>query len=98
MSDELKLKILQELSKGNVRIGQFIIEVHGDNHFHEKDDSEKRPKVTDEQVAQALLNINGKDQVLNNYRCVATVSIVCLIMGNYCLLNVNMIIYASSAT
>ena len=36
MSDELKLKILQELSKGNVRIGQFIIEVHGDNHFHEK--------------------------------------------------------------
>ena len=25
MSDELKLKIMQELSKGNVRIGQFIM-------------------------------------------------------------------------
>ena len=36
MSDELKLKILQELSKGNVRIGQFIIEVHGTTIFTKK--------------------------------------------------------------
>ncbi len=81
MSDELKLKILQELSKGNVRIGQFIMEVHGDNHYHEKDNSEKRPKVTDEQVAQALLNINGKDQVLNNYQL--WLGACCLLMWKY---------------
>lgn len=47
MSDELKLKIIQELSKGNVRIGQLIMEVQGDNHYHEKED------MTQKQEAQA---------------------------------------------
>ncbi len=37
MNDELKLRFLKELSKRNVRIGQLVIEVHGDNHYHEKD-------------------------------------------------------------
>ena len=47
MSDELKLKIIQELSKGNVRIGQLVMEVQGDNHYHEKED------MTQKQEAQA---------------------------------------------
>ena len=31
MSEDLKMKFIQELSKGNVSIGQLIMEVHGDN-------------------------------------------------------------------
>lgn len=50
MSDELKLKILQELSKGNVRIGQFIIEVHGDNHFHEAENKTHTEESSDSKV------------------------------------------------
>lgn len=50
MSDELKLKILQELSKGNVRIGQFIMEVHGDNHFHEAENKTHTEESSDSKV------------------------------------------------
>ena len=35
MNDNTKLQLIQELAKGNVKIGQLIMEVHGDNHFHE---------------------------------------------------------------
>lgn len=50
MSDELKLKIMQELSKGNVRIGQFIMEVHGDNHFHEAENKTHTEESSDSKV------------------------------------------------
>ena len=53
----------------------------GSEHYYGKEGSEKRPKVTDEQVAQALLNINGKDQVLNNYQL--WLGACCLLMGKY---------------
>ena len=61
----MKLRLVQELSKGNVRIGQLIMEVQGDNHYHEEktetttvetdasDYSEQRP-VSSEQVGMAL--------------------------------------------
>ena len=53
----------------------------GSEHYYGKESSEKRPKVTDEQIAQALLNINGKDQVLNNYQL--WLGACCLLMGKY---------------
>ena len=40
MSDELKLKLMQELAKGNVRIGQLILEVHGNNYYKERSDKD----------------------------------------------------------
>ena len=45
MSDELKLKLMQELAKGNVRIGQLILEVHGNNYYKERPDREEKTKV-----------------------------------------------------
>ena len=54
MSDELKLKILQELSKGNVRIGQFIMEVHGDNHYQESAN-----KTYTEETSESKVPVQG---------------------------------------
>lgn len=51
MSEELKLKIIQELSKGSVRIGQLIVEVNGDNHYHEKADKSCTEEVSEAKVA-----------------------------------------------
>ena len=47
MSDELKLKLMQELAKGNVRIGQFILEVQGNNYYNERSDKEEKVKLKD---------------------------------------------------
>ena len=40
MKDETKLEIIKELSKGNVKIAQLILEVQGDNIFNENKDKE----------------------------------------------------------
>ena len=65
MNDELKLRFLKELSKGNVRIGQFVIEVHGDNHYHEKDIENTLNQYSDAQVCTALGNIVGKGKAID---------------------------------
>ena len=52
MSEDLKMKFIQELSKGNVSIGQLIMEVHGDNHYYEKDYQPKTGKATTKDAAQ----------------------------------------------
>ena len=41
----------------------------------------QRPKCTDEQVANALVAINGKENVLNNYQL--WLGACCLLMGKY---------------
>ncbi len=43
--------------------------------------SDVRTKVTDEQIAHALIAINGKKQVLNNYQL--WLGACCLLMGKY---------------
>ncbi len=40
MKDETKIEIIKELSKGNVKIAQLILEVQGDNYFNETKDKE----------------------------------------------------------
>ena len=52
MSEDLKMKFIQELSKGNVSIGQLIMEVHGDNHYYEKDYQPKTGEATTKDAAQ----------------------------------------------
>lgn len=42
MNDNTKLQLIQELAKGNVKIGQLIMEVHGDNHFHENESKDTK--------------------------------------------------------
>ena len=66
MNDELKLRFLKELSKGNVRIGQLVIEVHGDNHYHEKDIENTLNQYSDAQVCTALSNIVGKGKAIDS--------------------------------
>ena len=64
MSDEMKLNVLRELTKGNVKIDNLIMEV---THFYNK--SEKADKgateVTDEQISQAIMAINGDKKPLS---------------------------------
>ena len=65
-SEDLKLKVIQELTKGNVKIGQFIMEVKGNNIYNEQTRTEEKKEVTDDQIARALMAINGKDKAVNS--------------------------------
>lgn len=64
-SEDLKLKVIQELTKGNVKIENFIMEV---THFYNKTGKSvtENPVITDEHIAKALIAINGKDKALNS--------------------------------
>ena len=68
MSDELKLKIIQELSKGNVRIGQLIMEVDGDNHYHEKEAMTQKEEAQ-EPKAPTQGSINSEQMVIALKQC-----------------------------
>ena len=50
MNDNTKLQLIQELAKGNVKIGQLIMEVHGDNHFHEAENKTHTEESSDSKV------------------------------------------------
>lgn len=64
MSDELKLKVIQELAKGNVKIKNFFMDNHGPINQYE-DSLDEKVKVTDEQIAKAIISINGDNKPLN---------------------------------
>ena len=81
MSDELKLKLMQELAKGNVRIGQFILEVHGNNYYKERSDKEEKVKVNDEDISKAILSINGSEKPLNEKQLV--LGVICVLLSKY---------------
>ena len=51
---------------------------NGSEHYHEKDNSEKRPKATKEQIARALVALNGKDNVIDSQRAWLG---ACLLLG-----------------
>ena len=57
MSDEMKLKFMEMFSKGNTTIGQFIVEINGDNHYHEaaSKDNNVKDVTTEEQVSKETL-------------------------------------------
>ena len=45
-SEDLKLKLFQELTRGNVKIGQLIMEVKGNNTYNEQPRTVEEEKVT----------------------------------------------------
>ena len=47
MKDETKIEIMKELSKGNVKIAQLILEVQGDNNYYENRNKEEKMKLSD---------------------------------------------------
>ena len=66
ISEDLKLKIIQELTKGNVRIGQINMGVKGTINYHEQSRTEEKACYSDEQVATALSNIVGKGKAIDS--------------------------------
>lgn len=74
MSEEMKMKVLEMLSKGNAFIGQLVMEVKGDNHFVNRwKEDEPKNKMVDEEVSQAIMAINGDKKPLNSKRLWAAV-------------------------
>ena len=80
MSDELKLKMIQELSKGNTKIGQVIFEVNGNVNYYNKSKDEKE-HVTDEQVSKAIISINGNQKPLNEKQLF--LGVICVLLSKY---------------
>ena len=52
---------------------------NGSEKYYEERDSTKTPTYSDEQIAQALIAINGKDKVLSNYQL--WLGACCYLMG-----------------
>lgn len=60
MSDELKLKVIQELVKGNVKIKNLFMDNHGPINQYEGNDLEKKNEVPPtSQIAKALEAVQG---------------------------------------
>lgn len=55
-TEDLKLKVIQELTKGNVRIGQIIMEVKGNNTYYEQSrtEGEENATLTTSKLGKAL--------------------------------------------
>lgn len=49
-TEDLKLKVIQELTKGNVRIGQIIMEVKGNNTYYEQ----SRTDTVEENISPSI--------------------------------------------
>jgi len=81
MSDEMKLEVIKELSKGNVKIAQLILEVKGDNHYHESKNHETKERVTDDQISKAIISINGDRKPLNEKQLF--LGVICVLLSKY---------------
>ncbi len=59
------------------------MEKHGTDNYYSggKESKPERPKCTDQQIAHALMTINGKEKVLNSYQ--GWLGACCLLMGKY---------------
>jgi len=81
MTEDPKMKIIQELTKGNVKIGQFIMEVKGNNTYNEQPRTEERVEVTDEQIAKAIMAVNGEKKPLNEKQLF--LGVLCVLISKY---------------
>ena len=81
MTYEEKLKILQELSKGNVKIDQLILEVDGDNNYYSNRNKDEKMKPSDEQISKAIISINGDEKPLNEKQLF--LGVICVLISKY---------------
>ena len=56
MSDELKLKLIEALSKGHLKVGQLIFEVKGNNYYYEDRKKEKNKQDIDPGVLSRAIS------------------------------------------
>lgn len=81
MSDELKLKIIQELAKNGLKIKNFVMEMTGDINNYEHASKEEKTKVTDEQIARAIISITGEKKPLNEKQLF--LGVICVLLSKY---------------
>ena len=80
-SEDFKLKVIQELTKGNVKIGQFIMEVNGTNIYNENRGHEEKEKLKDEEISRAIISICGKEKPLNEKQLF--LGVICVLLSKY---------------
>lgn len=69
MTTEEKTRMMEALVKGGASIGQLIIENSGTITYHDNrgcGEQQKKEGYTDEQIAQALTNIVGKNKPIDS--------------------------------
>ena len=81
MKDETKLEIIKELSKGNVKIAQLILEVQGDNNYFENQNKDEKMKPSDEQISKAIMSICGDKKPLNEKQLY--LGVICVLISKY---------------
>lgn len=81
MSDELKLKLIETLSKGNLKVGQLIFEVKGDNYYYEDRSKEENKKdIAPDVLSRAISEVQPFFWGISSY---AVVFCVCRDCFNY---------------
>ena len=81
MSDEKKLELIKELAKGNIKIGQFILEANGPVNYYENQEENGKKTVTDEQFSNAIIAISGDDKPLNEQQLY--LGVICVLLSKY---------------
>ena len=86
MNEQDNKALLESLMTGrNMHIGQLILDNHGtmtiNNGSGSAEQKKVRPDASAEQIARALVAINGRDKVLSNYQL--WLGACCLLMNKY---------------
>lgn len=82
MTDNEKMALLERIANG-AHISNFIMDNHGTMTIHNHADRQAadKPEVTEEQIARAIMALNGKNNVINSQR--AWLGACCLLGWKY---------------
>ena len=81
MSDELKLKMIEALTKGHLKVGQLIFEVKGDNYYYEdRSKKENKQDIAPDVLSRAISEVQPFFWGISSY---AVLFCVCRDCFNY---------------
>ena len=81
MSDELKLKLIEALSKGHLKVGQLILEVNGNNYYYEdRSKEESKKNISPDILSRAISEVQPFFWGISSY---AVLFCVCRDCFNY---------------
>ena len=84
MTEEKQMEFLDRLIRNGVNIGQLIMDNHGTMEISNDmggSGEERKPKVTEEHIARALMALNGKGKPIDSQR--AWLGACCLLGWKY---------------
>ena len=84
MTEEKQMEFLDRLIRNGVNIGQLIMDNHGTMEISNNmggSGEERKPKVTEEHIARALMALNGKGKPIDSQR--AWLGACCLLGWKY---------------